>query len=57
MAARYVYKSFLNQEKGREEEVVSLLQLLDGRTKKESARLFYEILVLFCMCLRIIFSL
>uniref|UniRef100_A0A2N9G8Z7 Rad21/Rec8-like protein C-terminal eukaryotic domain-containing protein n=1 Tax=Fagus sylvatica TaxID=28930 RepID=A0A2N9G8Z7_FAGSY len=46
MAARYVYKSFLNQEKGREEEVVSLLQLLDGRTKKESARLFYEILVL-----------
>ncbi|KAK4603355.1 hypothetical protein RGQ29_012054 [Quercus rubra] len=46
MAARYLHKTFLNQEKGGEEEVVSLSRLLEGRTKKESARLFYEILVL-----------
>ncbi|KAF3964259.1 hypothetical protein CMV_011430 [Castanea mollissima] len=46
MAARYLHKTFLNQEKGGEEELVSLSRLLEGRTKKESARLFYEILVL-----------
>ncbi|XP_065637125.1 LOW QUALITY PROTEIN: sister chromatid cohesion 1 protein 2 [Quercus suber] len=46
MAARYLHKTFVNREKGGEEEVVSLSRLLEGRTKKESARLFYEILVL-----------
>ena len=45
MAARYLHKTFLNQEKGGEEEVVNLSRLLEGRTKKEGARLFYEILV------------
>jgi membrane protein implicated in regulation of membrane protease activity len=45
IAARYLHNNFLNRKKGREEEVMSLLRVLEGRTKKESARLFYEILV------------
>lgn len=45
IAARYLHKNFLNRKKRREEELVSLLRVLEGRTKKESARLFYEILV------------
>ncbi|KAG6659686.1 sister chromatid cohesion 1 protein 2 isoform X1 [Carya illinoinensis] len=46
IAARYLYKNFFNGKKGREKEIVSLSQVLEGRTKKESARLFYEMLVL-----------
>lgn len=45
IAARYLHNNFLNRKKGREEEVMSLLRVLEGRTKKESAKLFYEILV------------
>jgi membrane protein implicated in regulation of membrane protease activity len=45
IATRCLHKNFLNRKKGREEEAVSLLRILEGRTKKESARLFYEILV------------
>ncbi|KAK9272639.1 hypothetical protein L1049_003015 [Liquidambar formosana] len=44
--ARYLRGSFLNRKKQRKEEVLNLLQVLEGRTRKESARLFYEILVL-----------
>ncbi|KAL5793364.1 hypothetical protein ACOSP7_001958 [Xanthoceras sorbifolium] len=46
MVARYLHRRFLNQKKRRENEVVNLMQLLEGKTKKGSARLFYEILVL-----------
>ncbi|XP_050232198.1 sister chromatid cohesion 1 protein 2 isoform X2 [Mercurialis annua] len=45
VAVRCLHRSFLNQKKRGEEEIVNLLQLLEGRTKKESARLFYEILI------------
>eukprot|EP00257_Ricinus_communis_P013886 XP_015571431.1 sister chromatid cohesion 1 protein 2 isoform X1 [Ricinus communis] len=46
VAVRCLHRSFLKQKNRREEEVVNLLSLLEGRAKKESARLFYEILVL-----------
>ncbi|KAH7532362.1 hypothetical protein FEM48_Zijuj04G0011800 [Ziziphus jujuba var. spinosa] len=46
IVARYLHRSFLNQKKQREKEVVNLLPTVEGRNKKESARLFYEILVL-----------
>ncbi|XP_012070862.1 sister chromatid cohesion 1 protein 2 isoform X2 [Jatropha curcas] len=46
VVASCLHKSYLDKRKRREEEVVNLLHLLEGRTKKESARLFYEILVL-----------
>ncbi|KAL6518739.1 hypothetical protein OROHE_017492 [Orobanche hederae] len=42
----YLGKKFLEKKKHREEQVLNLSQLLAGNTKKESARLFYEILVL-----------
>ncbi|KAL6552907.1 hypothetical protein OROGR_006749 [Orobanche gracilis] len=42
----YLGKKFLEKKKQREEQVLNLSQLLAGNTKKESARLFYEILVL-----------
>ncbi|XP_057982179.1 sister chromatid cohesion 1 protein 2 isoform X2 [Malania oleifera] len=42
--AGYLRRSFLNRRKQRKEEVVSLLRVLKGRTKEESARVFYEIL-------------
>ncbi|KAF8399912.1 hypothetical protein HHK36_015782 [Tetracentron sinense] len=44
--ASYLRKSFLNQKEQRQEEVVNLVPVLEGRTRKESSRLFYEILVL-----------
>ncbi|XP_062105500.1 sister chromatid cohesion 1 protein 2-like [Humulus lupulus] len=44
--AEYLHRSFLNQQKGGKEEVVNLSRVVKGRTKKESARFFYEILVL-----------
>ncbi|CAK7328273.1 unnamed protein product [Dovyalis caffra] len=46
VAVKCLHASFLIQKKRRKEEVVNLFRLLEGRTKKESARLFYEILVL-----------
>ncbi|KAK2661519.1 hypothetical protein Ddye_000093 [Dipteronia dyeriana] len=45
MVVRYLHRRFQNQKK-RENEALNLMQLLEGKTKKESARLFYEILVL-----------
>ncbi|KAM0954776.1 hypothetical protein ACFX2J_023097 [Malus domestica] len=45
IVARYLHRHFPNC-KNREEEEVNLLEVSDGRTKKESARLFYELLVL-----------
>ncbi|XP_018444973.2 sister chromatid cohesion 1 protein 2-like isoform X2 [Raphanus sativus] len=44
--AKFLEKTFLEQKKKGEEEKASLLQLCRGRTQKESARLFYETLVL-----------
>ncbi|AED94604.1 Rad21/Rec8-like family protein [Arabidopsis thaliana] len=44
--AKFLEKTFLEQREREEEEKVSLLQLCRGRTQKESARLFYETLVL-----------
>lgn len=45
MVARYLHRRFVYHKERREDEAVKLLQLLEGKTKKESARLFYEILV------------
>ncbi|KAK3023577.1 hypothetical protein RJ639_044037, partial [Escallonia herrerae] len=42
--ARYLHRSFLSRQKLGEDEVVSLSHVLQGKTKKETARLFYEIL-------------
>ncbi|KAJ4960639.1 hypothetical protein NE237_020549 [Protea cynaroides] len=44
--ARYLQKSFPDQKEQKDEESLSLGAVLVGRTRKESARLFYEILVL-----------
>lgn len=44
VVARYLQRHFPNRKKRGEEEV-NLLQVSEGRTKRESARLFYEILV------------
>ncbi|KAH8483869.1 hypothetical protein H0E87_028328 [Populus deltoides] len=46
VAVKCLHASFLIQKKTRQEEVLNLLRILEGRTKRESARLFYEILVL-----------
>ncbi|OMP04420.1 hypothetical protein CCACVL1_02164 [Corchorus capsularis] len=46
MVAKCLQKGFLNHRKRGKEEKLNLSKLLGGRTKKESARLFYEILVL-----------
>ncbi|XP_065878827.1 sister chromatid cohesion 1 protein 2 isoform X2 [Euphorbia lathyris] len=46
LVMKYLNKYFLNQKKKKEEEVVSLMPLVEGRSKKRSAMLFYEILVL-----------
>ncbi|CAI0456882.1 unnamed protein product [Linum tenue] len=48
VATRLLQSTFIEKQRKGEEEVVNLLQLLEGRTKKESVRLFYEILVLKC---------
>ncbi|KAJ6866592.1 hypothetical protein NC652_037980 [Populus alba x Populus x berolinensis] len=45
VAVKCLHASFLIQKKRRQEEVLNLLRILEGRTKRESARLFYEILV------------
>ncbi|KAL0669881.1 hypothetical protein Bca4012_032585 [Brassica carinata] len=44
--AKFLEKTFLEQREKGEEEKASLLQLCRGRTQKESARLFFETLVL-----------
>ncbi|XP_024031316.1 sister chromatid cohesion 1 protein 2 [Morus notabilis] len=44
--ARYLHRSFLDQKERGEEEAVTLSRVVKGRTKKESAGFFYEILVL-----------
>ncbi|KAL7207981.1 hypothetical protein ACSBR1_029852 [Camellia fascicularis] len=44
--ARYLHRSILHRKKQREEGVVNLSQVLKRKTKGESARVFYEILVL-----------
>ncbi|KAM6573224.1 hypothetical protein CsatA_017304 [Cannabis sativa] len=46
IVTKYLHRSFLNQQNGGKEEVINLSRVLNGRTKKESARFFYEILVL-----------
>ncbi|GMH24739.1 hypothetical protein Nepgr_026582 [Nepenthes gracilis] len=44
--ARYLHKELMYQKRQNGREVVNLLLILRSRTKKENARLFYEILVL-----------
>lgn len=46
MAGSYLGRKFLDKKSQKEEEVLNLSHLLARKTKKESARLFYEILVL-----------
>ncbi|KAL9157375.1 hypothetical protein ABFS82_08G001200 [Erythranthe guttata] len=46
MIGRYLSRKFLDKKRHKDEEVLNLLQLLTRKTKKESARFFYEILVL-----------
>ncbi|XP_031282285.1 sister chromatid cohesion 1 protein 2-like isoform X1 [Pistacia vera] len=43
--AGYLHRSFQYHKNRSEDEAVNLSLLLEGKTKKESARLFYEILV------------
>ncbi|KAM1009252.1 hypothetical protein FF1_044719 [Malus domestica] len=45
MVARYLHRRFPNCKNGGKEEV-NFLEVSKGRTKKETARLFYELLVL-----------
>ncbi|XP_027185979.1 sister chromatid cohesion 1 protein 2 isoform X2 [Cicer arietinum] len=44
--ASYLQKSFQDQGKQKGEDIVNFSQVSEGRTRKESARLFYEVLVL-----------
>ncbi|KAI3919553.1 hypothetical protein MKX01_018376 [Papaver californicum] len=44
--AKYLSESFQSKKEQNEEEVLSLEPILEGRTRRESAKLFYEILVL-----------
>ncbi|KAJ7970688.1 putative Sister chromatid cohesion 1 protein [Quillaja saponaria] len=46
VVARYLHSNFIDLRKQRKKEVVNLLPVLEGQTKKKSARLFYELLVL-----------
>ncbi|XP_056176688.1 sister chromatid cohesion 1 protein 2 isoform X3 [Syzygium oleosum] len=46
IVARHLQRISNKQSKSGEEDVLLLLQVSQGKTKKESARLFYEILVL-----------
>ncbi|XP_065861567.1 uncharacterized protein [Euphorbia lathyris] len=41
---QYLNQYFMNQKKKREQEVVSWMPLVEGRSKKRNAMLFYEIL-------------
>ncbi|KAL0377317.1 UNVERIFIED_CONTAM: Sister chromatid cohesion 1 protein 2 [Sesamum radiatum] len=42
----YLSKKFQDRKRQNEEDVLNLSQLVEGKTKKQSARLFYDILVL-----------
>ncbi|XP_058765332.1 sister chromatid cohesion 1 protein 2-like isoform X1 [Vicia villosa] len=44
--ASYLHKNFQHLEKQKEADAVNLSQVSQGRSRKESARLFYEVLVL-----------
>ncbi|KAL5537383.1 hypothetical protein UlMin_043564 [Ulmus minor] len=46
MVAQHLQSRFESQKKLGKEKVVNLLQVAKGKTKKENARLFYEMLVL-----------
>ncbi|KAL0450776.1 UNVERIFIED_CONTAM: Sister chromatid cohesion 1 protein 2 [Sesamum latifolium] len=46
MTENYLSKKFQDKKRQNEEDVLNLSQLLEGKTKKQSARLFYDILVL-----------
>ncbi|PIM99329.1 hypothetical protein CDL12_28176 [Handroanthus impetiginosus] len=46
MTESYLGRKFMEKKRRKEEEVLNLSQLLAGKTKKENARLFYDILVL-----------
>lgn len=46
MVAKYLHRRFSCHKERREDEAIKLLPLLEGRTVKETARIFYEILVL-----------
>lgn len=51
--ARFLLGSFLARKGKEEVEVVNLSLLLKGKTKKNSARVFYEILVFFLCSFRL----
>ncbi|KAL2320265.1 hypothetical protein Fmac_029234 [Flemingia macrophylla] len=44
--ASYLHTSFLHRKEQRDEDVVNFSEVFGGQTRKESAKLFYEILVL-----------
>lgn len=44
--ARYLHRSITHQKQQKRKEVVHLSQLLHSKRRRESARVFYEILVL-----------
>ncbi|KAL2240621.1 UNVERIFIED_CONTAM: Sister chromatid cohesion 1 protein 2 [Sesamum indicum] len=46
MTENYLSRKFQDKKRQNEEDVLNLSQLLEGKTKKQSARLFYELLVL-----------
>ncbi|KAL3829508.1 hypothetical protein ACJIZ3_018310 [Penstemon smallii] len=46
MVGSYLHKNFVDKKMQKKDEVLNLSQILEGKTKKESARLFYETLVL-----------
>lgn len=45
---RHLQRTFTKERNSSDEEVVSLMQICKGRTREESAALFYEILVMCC---------
>ncbi|KAL0351116.1 UNVERIFIED_CONTAM: Sister chromatid cohesion 1 protein 2 [Sesamum radiatum] len=46
MTENYLSRKFQDKKRQNEEDVLNFSQLLEGKTKKQSARLFYDILVL-----------
>lgn len=45
IVAKYLHRRFLYHKERREDEAIKLLPLLEGKTVKETAGIFYEILV------------
>lgn len=43
--ARYLHTEFVARKKRGEDEVVKLSQVVEGKSKKRNARMFYELLV------------